>query len=126
MHECFYCGQACDCDGEDVWRDAPRSCSHECEFLDDDSWFAGDVPLHACQHPGCVIAEAIGCRVLGGEQDSAPDAWYCSEHASLHGFCNGCGELHAGEEGFETNMYGFCDACEEESQRQDHIDNWSA
>lgn len=39
MHECFECGQACDCDIEDTWFDeAPDDCSHDCddeEFYDD-------------------------------------------------------------------------------------------
>lgn len=31
MHECFLCGQACDCDGEDVWHSMYADCVHECE-----------------------------------------------------------------------------------------------
>jgi len=32
MHECPECGQACDCDGEDVWNEyAGLECVHECE-----------------------------------------------------------------------------------------------
>lgn len=46
MHECPECGQTCDCDGEDIWRDWPFNldCTHECEkddddlYLDDTSW----------------------------------------------------------------------------------------
>lgn len=26
MHECPWCGMACDCDGEDTWLDAPLYC----------------------------------------------------------------------------------------------------
>ena len=39
MHECPNCCQDCDCDGEDMWRDAPIDCDHECEwdFEGDDS-----------------------------------------------------------------------------------------
>lgn len=37
MHECYGCGQACDCDGEDIWNDAAsRECVHGCEDGDDD------------------------------------------------------------------------------------------
>lgn len=40
MHECPKCGQACDCDGEDVWNDIGSSdwlnCTHECEDFEDD------------------------------------------------------------------------------------------
>jgi hypothetical protein len=28
MHECENCGQACDCDGDDLWRNQPRN--HAC------------------------------------------------------------------------------------------------
>lgn len=30
MHECPFCGQACDCDGEDTWLDAPIDCMCDC------------------------------------------------------------------------------------------------
>lgn len=37
MHECNNCGQACDCDIEDMWYDtAPDDCSCECEGMDDE------------------------------------------------------------------------------------------
>ena len=39
MHECPECGQACDCDQEDVWMDDLQTmlhCSYECEQFDDD------------------------------------------------------------------------------------------
>lgn len=34
MHSCPDCGQACDCDGEDVWWDEYDACDHECEEYD--------------------------------------------------------------------------------------------
>lgn len=41
MHECPLCGQACDCDMEDVWHENVIDCAHECEdwdsIYDDDS-----------------------------------------------------------------------------------------
>ncbi len=37
MHECWECGQACDCDIEDTWHDeAPHDCTHVCDDDDDD------------------------------------------------------------------------------------------
>jgi hypothetical protein len=33
MHECPDCGQACDCDGEDIWWDNYDECEH---YLDPD------------------------------------------------------------------------------------------
>lgn len=40
MHECPNCGQACDCDDEDLWHefDEPEveECCHECEEFDDE------------------------------------------------------------------------------------------
>jgi hypothetical protein len=34
MHECPECGQACDCDGDDLWQDAPAMCRCACDDLD--------------------------------------------------------------------------------------------
>lgn len=31
MHECPECGQACDCDLEDIWWDDFPNCTHNCE-----------------------------------------------------------------------------------------------
>jgi len=32
MHECPECGEACDCDSEDMWFDeSSEVCEHECE-----------------------------------------------------------------------------------------------
>lgn len=30
MHECPWCGQECDCDGEDTWLEAPDDCTCGC------------------------------------------------------------------------------------------------
>lgn len=38
MHECPECGQACDCDGEDLWHDRYDDCEHNCEEFDDDDF----------------------------------------------------------------------------------------
>lgn len=35
MHECPFCGQACDCDGEDTWLNAPIDCQCSCGGEDD-------------------------------------------------------------------------------------------
>jgi len=44
MHECPECGMACDCDGEDLWRDWPFNldCRHKCEEEDDDDLYLDD------------------------------------------------------------------------------------
>lgn len=34
MHDCPECGQACDCDGEDLEQDTPVDCVHDCEEAD--------------------------------------------------------------------------------------------
>ena len=47
MHDCLYgCGQACVCDGEDHWLEAPDDCTHECDESDDDEfdWLDGPAP----------------------------------------------------------------------------------
>jgi len=31
MHECPFCSQACDCDGEDTWLNPPDHCQCDCE-----------------------------------------------------------------------------------------------
>lgn len=39
MHECPICGQACDCDGEDIWNEDAQTiinCTHYIEFGCDD------------------------------------------------------------------------------------------
>lgn len=37
MHDCPYCEQACDCDGEDTWFDEPEDiCTHDCEEEEED------------------------------------------------------------------------------------------
>lgn len=28
MHDCPWCGMACDCDGEDTWLEPPYDCDH--------------------------------------------------------------------------------------------------
>lgn len=38
MHECPFCGQACDCDGEDTWLNPPGHCQCECEDDSEDDW----------------------------------------------------------------------------------------
>lgn len=43
MHECPDCGQACDCDDEDMWYDeAPPDCFCECEGFDEDGDYDGE------------------------------------------------------------------------------------
>lgn len=37
MHECPWCGQACDCDGEDTWVDT-LDCTHLCEEEDEEGF----------------------------------------------------------------------------------------
>ena len=35
MHSCPECGQACDCDGEDLWIDEnDEDCTHDCDPRD--------------------------------------------------------------------------------------------
>lgn len=39
MHECFECGNYCDCDGEDMDQDQPPDCDCRHESLEnDDEW----------------------------------------------------------------------------------------
>jgi len=42
MHSCPWCGQACDCDGEDTWIDWPCNLDCRCGCADDE-----DVPADA-------------------------------------------------------------------------------
>lgn len=45
MHECPRCGQACDCDGEDLWHSYPArevlECTCECEDMEEEYGFEG-------------------------------------------------------------------------------------
>lgn len=53
MHECPFCGNQCDCDGEDHGQPAPDDCQCPCavdgpdEPDEADAWPAGD---HSCEH----------------------------------------------------------------------------
>lgn len=81
MHECPQCGQACDCDGEDVWHDYPYNlnCTHECEDEDEDE---GSFSLDACVDCGSVEIGTT-CQCCGG--------WLCHRHAETGaGFCKTC------------------------------------
>lgn len=50
MHECPNCGQACDCDNDDLWHDWPftNDCIHRCDdeeddlYLNDTAWANDD------------------------------------------------------------------------------------
>lgn len=35
MHECYSCGQACDCDSEDTWYDDDPECTCDCQDSDE-------------------------------------------------------------------------------------------
>lgn len=55
MHECPNCGQACDCDGDDVWRDPPADCQCGC---DEDDPCQTCPYVGACDNTGqCVMDE---------------------------------------------------------------------
>lgn len=76
MHECPECGQACDCDGEDVWNDyAGRTCRHDCEDEEDADDQHG-FELECCVD--CGSPEIAGtCSICGG--------YICSAHAVADG-----------------------------------------
>lgn len=38
MHKCPNCGQACACDMEGHWQEAPDDCAHECDNFGEDDW----------------------------------------------------------------------------------------
>lgn len=51
MHECADCGQACGCDGDDLWRSAPIRCTCMCEDIgeaEDDDPDDDDGPEARC------------------------------------------------------------------------------
>ena len=81
MHECPDCGQACDCDGEDIWNDAAaRDCRHYCEEeWDDGDW---EYDLDACVDCGSPSISEM-CQCCGG--------WLCFMHSETGaGFCRNC------------------------------------
>ncbi len=67
MHDCPVCGEACDCDGEDVYYEfAPNSCNH-CPEEEETS-----IDLcPRCNGSGKVISsksgEVICCAICGGK-----------------------------------------------------------
>lgn len=81
MHECPSCGQACDCDGEDVWNDyAARDCTHDCE---EDDWEDDQQGLDAC----CIDCGSI--EIAG--TCSGCGSYICSAHAVADGrMCTMC------------------------------------
>lgn len=82
MHECPDCGQACDCDGEDVWNDyAGRTCRHDCED-EEDAPDQYSLDLECCVDCGDINTSTM-CQCCGG--------WLCHRHAETGaGFCKSC------------------------------------
>lgn len=88
MHDCPWCGQACDCDGEDTWHDWPfnADCRHECELDYDDDvgpYYDDDAPdseYGRCLHCGAAIQN------FGAHSDGDGDLY------DLIG-CPDCGEV---------------------------------
>jgi hypothetical protein len=77
MHECPECGQACDCDGEDVWNDyASLDCEHDCEDEED-----ADDDYECCVDCGSPDIAGI-CCYCGG--------LLCDVHAAVA--CKPCAE----------------------------------
>lgn len=70
MHECYRCGMACDCDGEDVWGLTPDDCECPC---DEDGRHDGDGP----------------------DDDFDPDPHLCERHEPS---CRNCGRGLAHDE----------------------------
>lgn len=42
MHECPFCGEVCDCDGEDTWFDFYPNCEHQCGDELEESSYQGE------------------------------------------------------------------------------------
>jgi hypothetical protein len=89
MHECPECGQACDCDLEDVWTDFNDNCVHpECE-ADDDELEGYD--LEACIDCGELSIAGI-CQCCGGD--------LCEAHSKAAlGLCKNCRKTRGLTEG---------------------------
>ncbi len=97
MHECPFCGEACDCDGEDVWHgaDSPavESCDHECADLGEDDDL--DVVTlddgvrcrvcHCTNAQGCVTSEAGSRGCVWVEDDLCSR---CATQELVRGFRN--------------------------------------
>lgn len=82
MHECPECGQACDCDGEDVWHAWPYNltCRHGCEEDDDlDADYFNEG--HCVDCGSSSVADQ--CQCCGGG--------LCYMHSETGaGFCKNC------------------------------------
>lgn len=74
MHECPDCGQACDCDGEDTWFEAPDDCTHECEEENDEDYGVED------ERPTLPITIALNHAMLGADEHTVCEACARDEH----------------------------------------------
>jgi hypothetical protein len=54
MHDCPYCGETCDCDGEDLWHDNYYQCSCECE--EQEHWYNTDDEEFGCCMDDCIMS----------------------------------------------------------------------
>src|SRR3972149_2422623 len=80
MHDCGKgCGQACDCDVEDTWLEAPDDCTHECEEVDDEQEAGGAEDTRGVGgrgeggFAGCWWLDARDGAGGGGEPRGGPD-----------------------------------------------------
>ena len=70
-----------------------------------------------CEEKGCK-QEGFYCHLSYyddvKEETVDQGNYYCAEHASLNGYCWGCGEFQAGCENFDSEPSGLCPNCRDD------------
>lgn len=82
MHECPHCGQACACDGEDVWNDAAAyGCEHECAEYDDDEGAQEGIEEGMDAGPRIIFPDFKPCPFCGCAyvREYVDDGFYCEQ-----------------------------------------------
>lgn len=68
-----------------------------------------------CEENGCWNRDTLPCR-LSRFRDDEKDLinYFCTTHATKHGYCWSCGEFWAGVEAFDFDQMDLCPNCKDE------------
>lgn len=70
-----------------------------------------------CEEKGCE-EEGFFCHLSYYDEEKGKVVhegnYYCAEHASLNGYCWGCGEFWSGHEAFDRDPNGLCPNCRDD------------
>ncbi len=77
-------------------------------------WLLEFVGIHFCEEPRCWSRDTLRCTIHLIKNGEDEVNYYCTEHASKHGYCWACGEFWAGCESFDFNQMQLCPNCYDE------------